>query len=268
MSNQANNLWSLQQKLQLIDWSNFYTAYSAALDVPIQIMLLLSDEPDRHSEAMQASHQLWCGLCHQHAFVSSAALPALPFLIRGLDSCSDELKVEILDILYGFSICTSRDNPQDWVIQLHLALLAELPRFQTLTHPDNSLIAWWSRRICKALLIQDVITEEDLKNEIIQAVTSIGNKGESFNIAFYFDKNKTKDSQFGIVREILLHLPQWREDYMSKLIIYDNFESILEEIEIKLPIIKLFISISPYTICVAVFRRDEKGGFHFKELIR
>jgi hypothetical protein len=253
----------LQQELQKVNWSSFQTAYGVALDVPEKIMQLFSSD---HAKAMHASHELWCGLCHQYSGVSSAALPAFPFLLKGLNCFDDELKIELLDILCGFAICT-QDNPYDYSVLLRQTLLTELPRFQALTHHDNAEIAWWGRRICKALLIQVLITEDDLKNEIAQVVTCIGNQGVLFDVAFEFDKGKTKNSQLEIAYEILLHLPQWVTEHISKSITCDNFESIIEELEIKLPEIKLFISISFNTTCVVVFRREEEDIFHFEGIL-
>ncbi len=69
-----------------------------------------------HDAAMKATHALWCGLCHQHAYISSAALPAYPFILEVLDSANDDLAVEILDILLGFGLANGglRTSPYEW----------------------------------------------------------------------------------------------------------------------------------------------------------
>jgi len=72
-------------------------------------------------------------LCHQHAYVSSASLPALPFLLRALDQVEDTLKVEVLDILVGFAECTAQGAVSGWQQELRLALLAARPRVEPLT---------------------------------------------------------------------------------------------------------------------------------------
>ncbi len=45
---------------------------------------------ENHEEAMQATNHLWCGLCHQYAFISSASLPAFDFLLYGLKNLDNE----------------------------------------------------------------------------------------------------------------------------------------------------------------------------------
>ena len=68
-----------------IDWSQYETAYgNAAQDiphfqagktpsVPRSLWDLFSGDRER---AIRATGDLWAGLCHQHAYISSAALPA------------------------------------------------------------------------------------------------------------------------------------------------------------------------------------------------
>lgn len=94
------------ERLKAIDWSEYKTAYGPADkpdSVASQLSLLAGSD---HKTAMGAAHDLWCGLCHQHAYVSSAALPALPFILEVLDQANDDLSAEILDILLGFAVCS------------------------------------------------------------------------------------------------------------------------------------------------------------------
>ncbi len=107
-----------EAQLEAVDWNRYETAYGVATPVPDQLRRLLS--PDREV-ALQASHDLWCGLCHQHAYVSSAALPALPFLVRALENADEQIAIEILDILKGFAVCTwprGSDCGPEWLFQL------------------------------------------------------------------------------------------------------------------------------------------------------
>ena len=92
------------QRVAKIDWSQYHTAYGVATDVPGQLRRLRSKD---EMEAMGASHDLWCGLCHQHVQIGSAALPALPFLLEVFATASDKLRVEIMDILLGLSITSN-----------------------------------------------------------------------------------------------------------------------------------------------------------------
>jgi hypothetical protein len=142
---------SFRQRLEVIDWRNYGTAYGPAVKVPAQLMQLASGE---HKAAMAASHDLWCGLCHQHAYVSSAALPALPFLLETLDHADEPLTVEILDILLGFAVCTGPQlvkNAHMWAAQLREELRRETPRVQILSLHPNEEIADFSGRITEEL---------------------------------------------------------------------------------------------------------------------
>ena len=89
-----------------------------AIKVPDQLRRLLATDRE---VALEASHELWSGLCHQHAYVSSAALPALPLLVGALETADERVAAEILDILYGFAVCTrpldTAAGP-DWLFRL------------------------------------------------------------------------------------------------------------------------------------------------------
>jgi hypothetical protein len=140
---------TIQPELRKIDWSQFETAYGQAIKVPDQLQRLFSTN---HGVAMQASHELWCGLCHQHAYVSSAAQPALPFILQALAIADNKLKVEILDILVGFAVCTARTDVEGWKQQLRKELATELPRFEALTrHPDED-VSGWAKDLCEELI--------------------------------------------------------------------------------------------------------------------
>lgn len=138
----------LRQELQEVDWSRFETAYGIATNVPGSFDRLFSAD---QADAMEASHELWCGLCHQHTFLSTAALPALPFLFRALDALDEELASEVLDIIYGLVVCTSRDALPAWEQSLRQVLLRESSRFDALTKHQNEDIAGWADMICEAL---------------------------------------------------------------------------------------------------------------------
>ena len=102
---------------------------------------------------MDASHQLWCALCHQHAYVSSAALPALPFLLEILDDAPEQLKVEILDVLTGIAECsTPQGDEPAWHSELRGELLKAKPMFEALTQGQPKVeICDFAERILAAL---------------------------------------------------------------------------------------------------------------------
>lgn len=144
-----------------IDWSQYETAYgNAAQDiphfqcghtpsVPSSLWALFSGD---HKAAMKAASDLWAGLCHQHAFVSSAALPAYDILMAGLKELDDELKVELLDIFLGFAVCTGRFSSEAvWPRQLRKKLEADLPVFSGFLSSTNEDIAYFSESIIENL---------------------------------------------------------------------------------------------------------------------
>ena len=135
------------ERIGAVDWTAFHTAYGRAGDVSNQLLRLAS--PDKVT-ALKASHELWCGLCHQHAFVSSASLPALPFLLEVLDRSDEATTVEILDILVGFALCTRPDQDESlpgWAGQMRHRLAEELPRFRQLATHQNAEISAFCERL-------------------------------------------------------------------------------------------------------------------------
>ncbi|WP_143707366.1 hypothetical protein [Uliginosibacterium sp. TH139] len=143
---------ALSQKLNEIPWDALSTAYGNAADIPLEIERLFSHDS---SIAKEASHKLWCGLCHQHAFVSSAALPALPFLLMALNQASDGLRIDILDILAGFAKCSKHQLSENWVLKLREELVNEMQLFERLSKSENSDVAEFSIWVCEELSDND-----------------------------------------------------------------------------------------------------------------
>ena len=150
----------LYKMIDEIDWSQYETAYgNAARDiphfqagktpsVPSSLWALFSGDREK---AMRAASDLWAGLCHPHAYISSAALPACDFLILGLQELDDELKVELLDIFLGFAVCTGRSAEADWEKQLREKLTNHLPVFAGLVSSEHEDISYFSERIVEEL---------------------------------------------------------------------------------------------------------------------
>ena len=151
----------LYKMIDEIDWSQYETAYgNAAQDiphfqagkipsVPHSLWELFSGDRNR---AMRAANNLWAGLCHQHAYISSAALPAYDFLMIALRELDDELKVELLDIFQGFAACTERfSSDAPWPRQLQEKLKADLPIFTALSGSENEDIAYFAGSIVESL---------------------------------------------------------------------------------------------------------------------
>ncbi|MBU2713830.1 hypothetical protein [Zooshikella harenae] len=96
------------KKIKSIDWTMYETAYGNASQIPVELERLISND---QSEALDATHELWCSLCHQHAYVSSASEPAYHFLKAILETSEDPILTELLNIFAGFAECTSPKHP-------------------------------------------------------------------------------------------------------------------------------------------------------------
>jgi hypothetical protein len=151
---------NLAERLAAVDWSQLETAYGRADgphalegsgserwgSVPEQLSRLWSDERETR---LAATHQLWCCLCHQHAYVSSAALPALPFLLEALDGADDALAIELLDIFAGIASCAAagRAPSAPWLRDLRAALVMSRARFDGLSSHPNAEVRDWAECI-------------------------------------------------------------------------------------------------------------------------
>ena len=166
MKDSAAKKAELVQRIDAVDWSRYETAYgNADRDIPYYVSIgdqrgympkvassLLALLSDDEAQALRASHDLWCGLCHQHAQVASAALPAFDILFEALQDVSDPVKVEILDIFYGFAVCTAGERSKaSWTGQLRSALKIHLAYFEKLTQHEKEDIAAFAQNIVEEL---------------------------------------------------------------------------------------------------------------------
>ena len=141
---------SVADAIRAIDWSRYETAYGSANRVGEQLLALF-DSPPR---SMEAASWLWGALCHQRAYVSSAALPALPFILQALEQADPELQVEILDILLGFASCSwprGEHKAPRWKHLLFDRLSREAARIHPLTESDHVDIKGFAEDILSAL---------------------------------------------------------------------------------------------------------------------
>ena len=149
-------MYDPEDEIDAVNWSDFSTAYGVANDVPTLLKMLFGSDTKK---AKDAAHELWCGLCHQHAYVSSAALPSYPILLKSLDSATSEVAVEILDILWGLAQCSAPDfgiDPSqrtDWMAELHNQMKADKEIFETLANSKNDDVrdfaSWISEELNK-----------------------------------------------------------------------------------------------------------------------
>lgn len=156
----------IKQIISSVNWTQYETAYGNAAEnihyyvqtgdnrgyIPKVNQSLEDLFSDDKNVALQASHDLWCGLCHQHTYVYSAALPAYDILFLGLPNLDDELKVEILDIFMGFVVCISKNNSSDsWQGQLKSKLERDRAFFQMLISNKNEDISAFAENIVSEL---------------------------------------------------------------------------------------------------------------------
>ena len=142
---------TISERILAIDWSKYDSAYGNVAEdipdylsdgyipnVPKSLLNLFSDDKET---ALQASHDLWCCLCHQYSFVSSAALPAYDILFYGLQNLEDDLKVEILDIIRGFVYCISKNTSKtSWQGQLREKMEKDKSYYEMLmSHPNEDI---------------------------------------------------------------------------------------------------------------------------------
>ena len=141
------------EKIATVNWADFETAHgNAQQTIPFYLKNLFCSDT---KIAMDATHQLWCSLCHQHAFISTAALPAYDILKIGLLQLDDKLKIEVLDIFRGFSECTSdkyfiavKRTPLNWELELKQKLILDINLFKKMaTHTDEEISAFASNVI-------------------------------------------------------------------------------------------------------------------------
>jgi hypothetical protein len=145
---------SLRDEIRQIDWEKYETAYgNAEKTIPKYLINLFSSNSKK---SMQASHDLWCSLCHQHAYLSSAALPAYKFLRKKLAEGPEELQVEVLDIFFGYAVLSHQyinedRKDEEFIRQIYQHLLTDKELFQTFTSSSNEDIQIFANYILEKL---------------------------------------------------------------------------------------------------------------------
>jgi hypothetical protein len=142
-------------EIDKISWQGFGTAYGNTRNtIPYYLKNLFCSDLE---VAKGAAHQLWCSLCHQHAFISSAALPSYDILKTGLLVLHDDLKFEILDIFVGFAFCMSQEyitKPNelvDWEKELQQKLINDRRLFNELSIHNDEDISRLAQELCSQL---------------------------------------------------------------------------------------------------------------------
>jgi hypothetical protein len=166
---------TFNQRVQKVPWAEYQTAYGKAEGFGNRINALASENREI---AMLASHDIWCSLCHQHAFVSSAAFPSYPFMVEILQEADDWLQVEILDILLGFSACLHPSTPFEseedaiWRQQLYEDMRGDIPLFETFAKSCNEEIQQFAKDIVENLQAGTLVVPERREHLIIEKASS------------------------------------------------------------------------------------------------
>ncbi len=131
---------SFLRRVLAVKWWAFETAYAPAVLVPLWLILFRFAP---RALARMAGHKLNNGLCHQHAYVSSAALPAAPFIVEALERKQPGIVADALDMILGFLQCTDpRDGESlQWHKELRAVVLGALPRVRQLSMCGDAEVA-------------------------------------------------------------------------------------------------------------------------------
>ena len=139
-----------RRRLRQTRWGRLQTAYGSARCVPCWLLQLKHGDGRR---AQRAGDRLLNALCHGYAYVSTAALPAAPFVVEALD-CGEPLARETaLDLLRGFLWGTEpgRSDLEEWHGELRAMTLAALPRVRELTKDVDHEVARTARLLLQEL---------------------------------------------------------------------------------------------------------------------
>ncbi len=145
------------EKIDTINWAEFETAYgNAEKTIPFYLKNLFCIDIEI---ALDATHQLWCSLCHQQVSISTAALPSYEILKIGLLQLDDKIKIELLDIFQGFSECTSdkyftsiKIEISDWEVKIKQKLFRDIKMFEELTLHSDEVISSIATNIFDSLI--------------------------------------------------------------------------------------------------------------------
>jgi len=135
-----------------VDWSQYQTAHGCPERIPLLLRELVCGN---QKKAIAATYELWNELCHQHAYVSSAAVPSYGVLVEVLKGADDDIVRELLDIMLGFAVCSgvavAPDGSQDWVIEFRKKLIRDRAVFETFVAHEDEDIRYFSTSILQEL---------------------------------------------------------------------------------------------------------------------
>lgn len=158
---------NIEKEIASIKWENYDTAYGNALEISELLNEVFSIDKIK---ALNATNKLWGSLCHDHAFISSSALPSYKFLRYALFSLDEYIKVEILDIFFGFARCLKKSHFEDlnrepylWEIELLELFSEDKNIFENFISNENEDISYFASSILDALNNKATDTKLDIE---------------------------------------------------------------------------------------------------------
>ncbi|MGN1404434.1 MAG: hypothetical protein ACI4XB_08960 [Ruminococcus sp.] len=179
-------------QIDAIDWSHYDTAYGNASGIetrprkrgrkilPMSITMRrhryldedcrnLADTAkwlkrlfsEQEKEAREAALNLDASLCHQHIMVADASLPAYDILVYCLRTTDSAMLIEdLLDLFYGFAICTSKiQEGAEWTFSLREKMLQDKALYASYLSEKDDYTAIYAKEICALLQTPPIMTQ-------------------------------------------------------------------------------------------------------------
>ncbi|MEJ1170624.1 hypothetical protein [Variovorax sp. CCNWLW235] len=133
----------LRTRLNAIPWSDFRTCLGPADKMGGKLERLASTDP---AAALAASRELWCDLVSGGIGPPPVAVLALPFVLDVLPQASEELTIELLELVWR---CIHFEGPDETETfkELRRMVMARRPRLLEYAAGPSQEIAEWAKDI-------------------------------------------------------------------------------------------------------------------------
>ena len=133
----------LRTRLHAIPWSDFKTCLGPADKMGEKLERLASTDP---TAALAASRELWRDLVSGGIGPPPVAVLALPFVLDVLPQASEELTIELLELVWR---CIHFDRPDETATfkELRRMVMAQRPRLLGYATGPSQEIAEWAKDI-------------------------------------------------------------------------------------------------------------------------
>lgn len=134
---------SLRTRLDAIPWSEYKTCLGPADKRGERLERLASPDP---TTALAASRELWGDLASGGIGPPPVAVLALPFVLDVLPQASEELTIELLELVWR---CIHFDRPDETATfkELRRMVIAQRPRLLGYATGPSQEIAEWAKHI-------------------------------------------------------------------------------------------------------------------------